>query len=131
MIRQTQKREKQLWKYSSPEPHGLTNYLGVIGPDCAFSGSVPRELSEVTDDLGATIILVDVNCEQAVHWMSPHDASKEVMLEYGPESKTNHPGIILAAFLDGHVVSIYLDMDQDILRAMLTIAGGETISDEL
>jgi len=114
---------------SSPEPHGLTNYLAVIGPDCSFSGSVPRTISEIADGPTNTIMVIDVNREQVVHWMSPHDISMDEVLEYGLGSSMNHPEIILALFADGHTQAIDLDVDQGILRAMLTIAGGETIFD--
>ncbi len=113
---------------SSPEPHGLTNYLAVVGPDCAFFGFDPRKLAEITDGPANTIMVIDVNRERVIHWMSPHDITKEEVLEYGPESRMHHPGIILAMFADGHSQAIDLDIDQGILRAMLTIAGGEAIS---
>ncbi len=117
------------WCPSAFHAEGLTTYLGVFGPDCIFSGPVPRELSEVTDGPETTMLVVDVESDQAVHWMSPHDVSEEVVLTFGPESHTNHPGMIVAVFLDGHVESIRLDSDQIDLSAMLTIAGGEETGD--
>jgi hypothetical protein len=66
-----------------------------------------------------------VESDQAVHWMSPHDVSEEEVLGYGPESSTNHHGVIGAVFLDAHVDFISPETDQGIRRAMLTIAGGE------
>jgi len=114
---------------SALHEEGLTTYLGVFGPNCVFSGSVPRKMSEITDAMENTIAVVDVDSDQAVHWMSPYDVSEEVVLKYDSKSQTNHPGMLLAAFLDGHVEAISLDIDQDILRGMLTVAGGETIAD--
>lgn len=115
---------------SSPEPLGLTNYLAVVGPDFIFSDSGARKLSEVSDSPSATVMVVDVGTKQAVHWMSPHDASADMLQQYEPESRMNHPGIMLAACVDGHVHTIYLDIDKNTLQAMLTIAGGETITDD-
>lgn len=103
----------------------ITSYLAVVGPDCAFSGSEPRKLSEVTDSTGKTIMVVEVHSDRAVHWMSPHDISPGEVLALCPDSKSNHPGIFQAAFLDGHAKAIPLDIDPNELRGMLTIAGGE------
>jgi len=128
----TEARETVMSIYECPSAlheEGLTTYLGVFGPNCVFSGSVPRKMSEITDAMENTIAVVDVDSDQAVHWMSPYDVSEEVVLKYDSKSQTNHPGMLLAAFLDGHVEAISLDIDQDILRGMLTVAGGETIAD--
>jgi len=115
---------------SSPDENNLTNYLGVVGPGCAFSGSVPRELSEVTDDLSNTVVVLEVESDKAVHWMSPNDINEGGAKKFSDlELKTNHPGVSNAAFLDGRAHSIEQDIEPETLRAMLTIAGGETIGD--
>ena len=106
-----------------------TTYLAVVGPNCAFSGSVPRTLAEVTDGTGTTMVVIDAPYSRAVHWMSPHDVSDEEVLAFGPESKFNHPGDFHAAFLDGHVKAIPQDIDRETLRGLLTIAGGEAVED--
>ena len=112
---------------SSPELLGLTNYLGVIGVDCAFAGSVPRELSAVKDGPEMTVAVIDVGTDRAVPWMSPQDINEDGVLELVPDAKMNHPGIMPAAFLDGSVSSISQDIDPTVFRAMLTISGGEDI----
>ncbi len=105
---------------SYPDTKNLTTYLGVYGPDCVYSGSVPRSLSEITDGVETTIAVVDVGPDQAIHWMSPQDISEKEVRKFDAERRTNHPGIMQAAFLDGHVTAIYLDVDKDILGALLT-----------
>jgi len=125
-------REAVVESYICPsyrDTKNITTYLGVYGPTSVFSGSVPRSLSEITDGTKATIAVVDVGPDQAIHWMSPHDISEEEVCEYDMERRTNHPGVMQAAFLDGHVRAINLDVDKDVLRALLTIAGGEEITD--
>jgi prepilin-type processing-associated H-X9-DG protein len=62
--------------------------------------------------------------------MSPHDLSGEEVLAFGPESKFSHNGVFQAAFLDGHAKAIPQDIDRETLRGILTIAGGEEVSDE-
>ncbi|QEG37458.1 DUF1559 family PulG-like putative transporter [Bythopirellula goksoeyrii] len=114
---------------SSDEADGLTNYLAVVGSFCAFSDSTPRELSEATDGPEKSIMLIEVNSDLAVPWMSPNDTSVDEIVEkvFVRDSLTNHPGTINVAFLDGRVSSIQQEVDQEVLRALLTIDGGETI----
>ena len=104
-----------------------TTYLAVVGPDCAFSGSVPRTLAEIKDGTRTTMTVIDAPYSRAVHWMSPHDISVEEVLALSPESEFSHPGDFHAAFLDGHVKALPQDIDRETLRGILTIAGGEEI----
>jgi hypothetical protein len=110
---------------SSPELEGLTNYLAVVGPDCAFAGSEARKLSDVMDGVENTLSVIDVGTDRAVPWMSPEDITLDAALELVPNAKMNHPGVIISAFLDGHSTPIDQDIDPKILRALMTTAGGE------
>jgi prepilin-type processing-associated H-X9-DG protein len=40
-----------------------------------------------------------------------------------------HPGIVMFAYLDGHVAALTIDMDVDTLKALSTIAGGEVVTE--
>ncbi len=51
---------------SAIHEEGLTTYLAVVGPECAFAGSVPRKLSEIKDGPSDTIAVVDVDADRAV-----------------------------------------------------------------
>jgi type II secretory pathway pseudopilin PulG len=112
---------------SSPELDGLTNYLAVIGPECAFSGSEPRKLLDVKDDSEETLAIIDSGTDRAVPWMSPEDIDHAALLKLPPDARMNHPSQILALFLDGSPQNIPIDIDRDLLRAMLTISGGEDV----
>jgi hypothetical protein len=112
---------------SSTHEDGLTTYLAIVGPDCAFSGSVPCKLSEVKDDAGKTIVLVDVHSDQAVHWMSPRDITAEELIGRSPDWHAHHATVMVTGYLDGHAKALPLDLDRDILRTMTTIAGGESL----
>lgn len=107
----------------------LTTYLAVVGPDCVFSGPDSRALSEITDGPSATLFCVDAPSDHAVHWMSPVDASEDEFLSWGDVSKTHHPGGTNAAFVDGSVRFLPIDVDQDVRRAMFTISGGEPVGE--
>ena len=111
---------------SADHEERLTTYLGVYGPDCIFSGSESRKLSDITDGSDETLFLIDVESDQAVHWMSPNDVNEKEILN---QSRENHPGILNAAFVDGHVTALDLEIDQEVLHALLTIAGGEKIAE--
>lgn len=108
----------------------MTPYCGVFGPDSVFSGSVPRELSEVTDGSSNTIVLLEVDADHAVHWMSPYDVNEDVLLALEPESGMNHEGGMIAAFLDGHMEFLSHDQIRYDLGAMLTIAGDDGLAEE-
>lgn len=112
---------------SSTVEDEMTTYLGVFGADCFFSGSEPRKLSDVTDGTAQTLAVIEVSAEQAVHWMSPHDVAKDVLLAVNSELKSGHPGIVQAARVDGSVCSLSNAIDKQVLGGLLTINGGETI----
>ena len=109
---------------SASHEDGLTTYFAVVGPDTA---SGPRELSEVTDGLENTIVVIDANSDRAVHWMSPYDLSLEEAVECITASSGQHSGIFNVAYADGHASFVSSDIDVERLRALLTIAGGEEI----
>jgi type II secretory pathway pseudopilin PulG len=118
--------------YSCPSrssDDGLTHYLAVVGPDAAFAETEPRQLSDVKDGPEHTIGLVEVDAEHAVHWMSPHDITPDEVMQVAAKGKVNHDGVLLAGFLDGHLQTLDVEIDPDVLQAMLTIADGEEIAD--
>ena len=84
-------------------------------------------MTEITDDHSSTIMVLDVPAAQAVHWMSPHDATVDDLIAIGSDSATNHPGIFLAAFADGRTIVLSANVELATRRAMLTVAGGEEI----
>jgi prepilin-type N-terminal cleavage/methylation domain-containing protein len=114
---------------SSPKLNEVTNYLAVVGPDCAFTGSEPRKISDAKDGPENTIMLIEVSPEHAVPWMSPEDIDPNGILSMIPDDEMNHPGVILATYLDCSTRSIDQGIDPDILRALLTIAGGEKLDE--
>jgi type II secretory pathway pseudopilin PulG len=104
---------------------GTTTYLALVGPNWAFGGETQRSLDEFDDGTSKTILFVEVDTERAVHWMSPFDFNDADGLPFDKDTQGAHPGFNLAAFADGHIASIPRDVDPDVLRGMLTIAGDE------
>jgi len=106
---------------------GMTTYVALVGSDWAFRGETPRSLDEFDDGTSRTLLFVEVDPKRAVHWMSPNDHNEADGLPFDKDSKGVHPGIQQAAYVDGHISSIQQDIDPEVLRGVMTIAGGEKL----
>ncbi|TWT37232.1 hypothetical protein KOR34_21790 [Posidoniimonas corsicana] len=126
-------REASIDVYNCPSAvhdEGMTTYVVVTGKGMAFDGPTPTKLSDVKDLESETLAIVDVNGKRAVHWMSPDDITLEQLEVFWTEEHGHHPGVVQAAFIDGRARALSQQMPLLQLRAMLTIAGGETIGEE-
>jgi prepilin-type N-terminal cleavage/methylation domain-containing protein len=106
------------------EPH-MTTYLAVAVPNGCFFKNKPREFAEVTDDLGNTLMVIEVPAEKAVPWMAPVDADEALILAFGPESKLPHSGGVHSLSVDGTVRFLPADMPASERRARISIAGND------
>jgi prepilin-type N-terminal cleavage/methylation domain-containing protein len=104
-----------------------TTYLAVVAPEGFFQSTEPRHLSDVTDATFKTIAVVDVPPDQSVPWMSPQDASEDLLMAIAPNSKLSHAPGFVAAFVDGSVRFMDADLPADKRRALITIAGGDQV----
>jgi len=105
-----------------------TNYLAVVGAETIWHGSKGVSRDAVKDATSTTILLVE-NKGAGVHWMEPRDlsfAQMDFMLPSpnGISSRFIDPAVAMA---DGSVVRLTPKMTADVLRAMLTINGGEKL----
>ena len=115
---------------------GQTSYVAVVGPGTAWPGAKSVALSDIKDGAGSTILIVEVN-NSGIHWMEPRDLDASQMplaINAKPAAKgaspgisSGHPGVAQAARADGSVFAIDDDTPPATVRAMLTIAGGETV----
>ncbi|HTN74005.1 MAG TPA: DUF1559 domain-containing protein [Pirellulaceae bacterium] len=109
--------------------NGLTSYLAIVGPDAAFQVDRVRSPSQYTDGLTSTVMVVEAASQRAVPWTAPHDLllKKEdfdiCLLEREATAK-------LAITGAGRVVSIAPQTTPDELRAMFTVAAGDTFPAE-
>jgi hypothetical protein len=106
------------------------NYLAVVGSKTIWPGATGLKWSEIKDGPGNTILLVE-NDGLDVHWMEPrdmtfNDMSFELQQPNGVSSPYRVPGVAMA---DGSVRSLNPDLTPDELRAMLTVNGGEHLTD--
>ena len=87
--------ESQIPAYSCPSidvPPTHTTYMAVVASGSCFRPTESRRLSEITDDAAETMMVIEVNPEHAVHWMSPVDAGEKLVLGFGPKTELPHSG---------------------------------------
>jgi type II secretory pathway pseudopilin PulG len=102
-----------------------TTYLAVTTDGGCFAPGEPRKLADIKDATSLTMMVIDAHSKHQVHWMSPHDMTEPWSEYFGEQPKQQHPGIVLAAFVDGSVMYVLNNTKSNKLRAMLTIAGGD------
>jgi prepilin-type processing-associated H-X9-DG protein len=68
---------------------------------------------------------MEVDFEHAVHWMSPTDASEQQVVNFAVAGTLSHPGGAQALFGDGSVRFLGQEVKPDVLRALISAAGGD------
>ncbi len=104
-----------------------TTYMAVVTANSCFRPTEPRVMSEISDDRGKTIMVIEVDTDQAVHWMSPMDANESLVLGIGPKTKHAHTGGMHALFVDGSVRFLGEGFSVADRLAMISIAGNEPV----
>ncbi len=107
-----------------------TNYLAVVGDETVWNAAKKVRPGDVTDGLSTTILIVE-NRGAGVHWMEPRDPTfadmdLRVNSPAGVSSPYNDPAV---AMLDGSLRHIRTGLRPDVLRALLTIRGGEELTE--
>jgi prepilin-type processing-associated H-X9-DG protein len=105
---------------------GMADYLGVSGKGLMFDGNKGRSFREIRDGTSNTIVVVEVDPNRAVTWTKPDD------WEYNAARPLDglgnaHPGGFSALMADGSVRFVAKTIDAKVWRALLTIAGGESV----
>ena len=121
------------------EGNRMAAFAMPTGPHTFGSAPQPFTFAHITDGLTTTIMLVEA-CGRNIVWLEPRDV--EVTADNvginlpgdKPGSSRGilsswHPQLVHAGFADGHIQKLNQKMDPQVLRAMLTIDGGETIPD--
>jgi hypothetical protein len=109
-----------------------TNYLAVVGDETIWQGSRGVKVAAVKDGTSNTILIVE-NKGAEVHWMEPRDLSFAQMdftlnSPNGISTRFVEPAVSMA---DGSVRALTKETTPDILRAMLTVNGGEKLAWEM
>ena len=114
---------------ASNEP--TTNYMMVVGPHTISDGSHSRKIAEITDGPADTIMLVEV-ADSATWWAEPEDLYFDKLnftINAGKRSEISsyHPHGANVAFCDGSVRFLKDSTNPQLVKAMLTIDGGENV----
>jgi prepilin-type processing-associated H-X9-DG protein len=122
-------RDTKVQTYQCPSantPEGKTTYLAVVGPNSVLQAAQPRSAEEIADDKGLTMLVIEVDPEHAVHWMSPEDATEAQVVSFASAKPLAHPGGTHAAFADGSIRFLPESIQQPaVLRALISVAGGD------
>ncbi len=115
------------------QPKSETSYVAVIGPQTAWPERNATKMSDFKDGTSNTILVVEI-ANSGIHWMEPRDLHVVQMpmalnAARGQGISSHHPNVAMAVYLDGHTQAINDNIPPQILRALLTIAGGEQIGD--
>ena len=111
---------------------GMTNYSVVVGKECLFhEPNAKKTFAAIADGTSNTIAVVER--KTPVCWMDP---TQEITFEKACEGINvsagglggNHAGGINVGFFDGSVQMISETIPPAILRALLTCAGGESVT---
>lgn len=113
---------------SAPLQPGYTVFQSPVGDQLLFANSGERRFRDVTDGLSNTIMAVETKQEAAVPWTKPQDLT--INLD-DPKSilGNSHPGGCHVLMADGAVHFVTYSVDTQLLRALLTRAGGEPVGD--
>lgn len=101
-----------------------TSYFVLTGRETLFRDNLGTKLRQITD--GTSMTLMVVEAKRDIPWTKPEDIpySADTPL---PKFGGWMPGVFLAARCDGSVQAISQDIDDAVLRALITMAGGEAI----
>lgn len=111
-----------------------TNYVVLTGPETAFPFDKSTSLKDMVDGPETTILLVEV-ADTDIHWMEPRDLNVSEMSfvlndPHHPSISSMHSAGSQMAFADQSVRFIGASLAPETLKAITTIAGGETVTND-
>jgi RNA polymerase sigma factor (sigma-70 family) len=107
---------------------GRTFLQVVTGPDTIFEGEKPMKLAQITDGTSNTLLVIEA--KEAVEWTRPADLVLPKEKDKAPAVGGTFKGGINALFCDGSVRFLRPDLPAELLRAIITPRGSETVDDE-
>ncbi|NLE37411.1 MAG: DUF1559 domain-containing protein, partial [Pirellulaceae bacterium] len=115
---------------SPTEPAGSTNacYFALTGPETVFGEKKRNQLRHIRDGLSNTLMLVEA--KRDIPWTKPEDipyAADKTLPKLGGFFE----GVFNVAFCDGAARTLPETIPEKTLRALITKAGGEPVSEAL
>jgi hypothetical protein len=107
---------------------GMTTYLAPLGESLIFTGTDKKiKITDISDGVSNTIILVDADDEHATVWTKPDDLRVDPIAPL--KGLVGHyPSFFVAAFADGSVRQIPKNVLPKTLWGMFTRNGGEVFT---
>ncbi|HEX7448595.1 MAG TPA: DUF1559 domain-containing protein [Pirellulales bacterium] len=116
---------------SDPAPTNTTDYVVIAGPGTLFDGEKSAGFGSIKDGTASTIAVVE-SSHAAIPWMEPRDLDANQMSftvnAPGNEISSNHPGVAVVLFADGHIATLSGSTSPQTVRALVTPSGGEPIT---
>lgn len=106
-------------------PANHTLYLAIVAKNSCLCPTQPRALSEITDERGETLMVVEADLPHAVPWMAPKDADEKLLLSFRAESALAHIGGMNVAFADASTRFLASELSDNVWRALISIAGDD------
>ena len=106
--------------------NGFTSYAAVLGQDCAFRGTQPVELTEITDGPSSTL-LIGESTRTKIPWTKPEDIDIAIHSTLSDRDGFSGPHGEGVMFLlgDGAVRFLSTKLPQTVVDALFTRNGGE------
>ncbi|QDT48833.1 hypothetical protein Pan258_28790 [Symmachiella dynata] len=106
-----------------------TVYLAVVTPESCIRPTKVRPISEVTDGLPNTLMVLEVPVKYAVPWMSPQDADLQLVLSSISGEDLQHSDGFNAGLADGRVKFLSSEISAATLRSLTTAAQGDVVGE--
>lgn len=114
------------YKLSNETKPGHTQIVAPAGKGFVVDGDNVRRIQDFTDGTSNTIVALTLAPEKAEIWTKP--GGFELDPAKAAEVLGGHPAGFMALFADGSVHVLPGSIEPDMLKALLTIAGGEPVS---
>lgn len=112
----------------------LTSYVAIAGPGTAWHGDQPRRDRDFRDGTGFSLVVAEI-ADSTIHWMEPRDLelnslSPTINADAATGISSPHRGGAYGLMGNGNPRFLPETLSAVMLRALLTIAGDESIPDE-